>query len=175
MKPRALADHAAAREPDQAHPARGRLASRPGCPGHGWYHSGQVPPLVVQGSVLASRRAPGAQEGWSRLATLNRRWATVSALRSALDAVGNGRPNPGDQRHRVIPPECRATRAALSDYLHGLLLPRRQHNLEAHLYACPGCIRAFTDVRTTVWVLKRLSSALVATGHQGGRHRRPER
>ncbi|MFI6423734.1 zf-HC2 domain-containing protein [Promicromonospora sp. NPDC050880] len=48
-------------------------------------------------------------------------------------------------------PECRATRAAMHDYLDRCLPPLRQERFEAHLDGCAECIRTFIDVREVAW------------------------
>ena len=95
------------------------------------------------------------------------RRAGVSELRSALAALAG----PGELAEAASRPECRATRAALYDYLHGRLVPSRRHRVEVHLDGCPECTRAFIDVREVSWALRGLGRRLAAADHRGGRHR----
>src|SRR5690606_27960726 len=71
----------------------------------------------------------------------------------------------------VAEPECRATRAAMHDYLKDRLLPRRRGRVEAHMDSCADCTRAFLDVREVSWMLRDLGqhvvAAAVATGTLG--------
>lgn len=53
---------------------------------------------------------------------------------------------------------CRTTRAALHDYVNRHLQPRRQRQLETHLYGCDGCIRAFIDIREVSWTRRAAGS-----------------
>lgn len=103
------------------------------------------------------------------------RRAGVSELRSALAALGGpGGPavaRPATPARRVRRPECRATRAALHDYLQGRLVPSRRYRVEIHLDGCAECTRAFIDVREVSWALRGLGRRLAADGHRGGRHR----
>ncbi|NNH54749.1 sigma-70 family RNA polymerase sigma factor, partial [Promicromonospora citrea] len=62
----------------------------------------------------------------------------------------------------VNEPECRATRAAMHDYLKDRLLPRRRGRVEAHMDSCADCTRAFMDVREVSWMLRDLGQHLVA-------------
>ncbi|MFE7507426.1 zf-HC2 domain-containing protein [Promicromonospora sp. NPDC057488] len=62
----------------------------------------------------------------------------------------------------VNEPECRATRAAMHDYLKDRLLPRRRGRVEEHMDGCAECTRAFTDVREVSWMLRDLGQHLVA-------------
>ncbi|WP_344400380.1 sigma-70 family RNA polymerase sigma factor, partial [Promicromonospora sukumoe] len=62
----------------------------------------------------------------------------------------------------VNEPECRATRAAMHDYLKDRLLPRRRGRVEAHMDGCAECTRAFVDVREVSWMLRDLGQHLVA-------------
>ncbi|MFI2486388.1 zf-HC2 domain-containing protein [Promicromonospora kroppenstedtii] len=62
----------------------------------------------------------------------------------------------------VNEPECRATRAAMHDYLKDRLLPRRRGRVEAHMDGCGECTRAFVDVREVSWMLRDLGQHLVA-------------
>lgn len=101
----------------------------------------------------------------------------VSTLRSALagladldDASGRAALAPGRGLHG---PRCRATRAALHDYLARRLLPSRRRRVEAHLDRCAECTRAFIDVRETSWAIAGTGRRLATEGHRGGRHRRP--
>ncbi|WP_033325650.1 zf-HC2 domain-containing protein [Promicromonospora sukumoe] len=50
--------------------------------------------------------------------------------------------------------ECRSTRAALHDFVRNRLLPRRRQQVEDHMVGCPGCTRAFVDVRESYWMLR---------------------
>ncbi|MFI2364560.1 zf-HC2 domain-containing protein [Promicromonospora sp. NPDC019610] len=106
------------------------------------------------------------------------RRADVARLRTALaglsDEAGSS-DEPERPRDRAPRPECRSTRASIHDYLSGRLLPHRRHRLERHLDGCPGCIRAFIDVRQVSWTRSALDRRLVAEDHRGGRHRRPPR
>ncbi|MDR7381015.1 zf-HC2 domain-containing protein [Promicromonospora iranensis] len=102
------------------------------------------------------------------------RRTAVSELRSTL-AVLNVPSGPADSgsrpdaapfavrgtRTRVVRrPECRATRAALHDYLHKRLVPSRRHRVEVHLDRCGECTRAFIDVREVSWALRGLGRQL---------------
>ncbi|MCP2266560.1 zf-HC2 domain-containing protein [Promicromonospora thailandica] len=62
----------------------------------------------------------------------------------------------------VNEPECRATRAAMHDYLKDRLLPRRRGRVEAHMDGCAECTRAFLDVREVSWMLRDLGQHVVA-------------
>jgi hypothetical protein len=103
------------------------------------------------------------------------RRADVATLRSALSALT--RPTGDDARRtrRLNRPECRATRAAMHDYVKGRLAPSRQRRVEAHLDRCAPCTRAFIDVREVSWTLRGLGRHLAAGGRPGGRHRRASR
>jgi hypothetical protein len=97
------------------------------------------------------------------------RRAGVAALRSALSG-----PTDGAALARTIHrPECRATRAAMHDYVKGRLVPSRQRRVEGHLDRCGECTRVFVDVREVSWELRGLGRRLVADDHRGGRHRAP--
>lgn len=61
-------------------------------------------------------------------------------------------------------PSCAAARAALSDYLADLLMPRRARSLEEHLKSCPACQQTLAELRHTIALLGHLP-----------RHAAPER
>ncbi|GAB2475728.1 hypothetical protein GCM10027063_15750 [Promicromonospora xylanilytica] len=113
-----------------------------------------------------------------RVAQVTDRRDGVSTLRSVLAGLADlddaGAPTlaPGRGLDR---PRCRATRAALHDYLAGRLLPSRRRRVEAHLDGCAECTRAFIDVREASWAIAGTWRRLAAEGHRGGRHRRPAR
>jgi anti-sigma factor RsiW len=99
------------------------------------------------------------------------RRADVAALRSALSG-----PTDGTARTRTRTshrPECRATRAAMHDYVKGRLVPSRQRRVEGHLDRCGECTRVFIDVREVSWELRGVGRRLAAEDHRGGRHRAP--
>lgn len=106
------------------------------------------------------------------------RRADVGTLRSVLSSLPALSSSSGLDSADVAPtrrmnqPECRATRAAMHDYIKGYLVPSRQRRVETHLDRCPPCTRAFTDVREVSWALRGLGRRLAAGGHPGGRHRR---
>lgn len=103
------------------------------------------------------------------------RQADVALLRSALSGLAGGAA-PSRLTHRPAQrPECRATRAAMHDYVTGRMTPSRQRRVEVHLDRCDPCTRAFTDVRQVSWALRGLGRRLAADGHRGGRHRRSMR
>ncbi|MFD6445060.1 zf-HC2 domain-containing protein [Promicromonospora sp. NPDC060204] len=56
-----------------------------------------------------------------------------------------------DQNVRFDQQECRSTRAAIPGYLDRRLEPRSLRRFETHIDRCPGCIRAFIDVRQVAW------------------------
>ncbi|WP_369369831.1 zf-HC2 domain-containing protein [Promicromonospora sp. Populi] len=60
----------------------------------------------------------------------------------------------------VSKPECRSTRAAMHAYLDRRLHDRRQHLLEVHLDSCPGCIRAFIDIRQVSWTRRAVAGVV---------------
>lgn len=62
-------------------------------------------------------------------------------------------------RGEVRGAECRTTRAVMHDYLGRLLPARRERRFEAHMDACPACIRAFIDVRQASWVRRATAAA----------------
>lgn len=101
--------------------------------------------------------------------------ADVAALRSALSALTGPTGDDAARTRRTNRPECRATRAAMHDYVTGRLVPSRQRRIEAHLDRCVPCTRAFIDVREVSWALRGLGRRLAADGHPGGRHRRVPR
>lgn len=103
------------------------------------------------------------------------RRADVATLRSALSALTRPTGDDTARPHRTNRPECRATRAAMHDYVKGHLAPSRQRRVEAHLDRCAPCTRAFADVREVSWALRGLGRRLAADGHPGGRHRRTSR
>ncbi|WP_129787134.1 zf-HC2 domain-containing protein [Promicromonospora panici] len=117
-------------------------------------------------------RAGGVRVHDRRADTDTARGADVAALRSVLstltdDAVAHPR--------TVHQPECRATRAAMHDYIKGRLVPSRQRRVGAHLDRCGPCTRVFIDVREVSWALRGLGRRLAADGNPGGRHRAPKR
>ncbi|MFD7309657.1 zf-HC2 domain-containing protein [Promicromonospora sp. NPDC059942] len=57
--------------------------------------------------------------------------------------------------------ECRATRAALHDFVRNRLLPRRRQQVEDHMVGCAGCTRAFVDVRESYWMLRAAAPVLL--------------
>ncbi|MFJ3402852.1 zf-HC2 domain-containing protein [Promicromonospora sp. NPDC090134] len=57
--------------------------------------------------------------------------------------------------------ECRATRAALHDFVRNRLLPRRRQQVEDHTVGCAGCTRAFVDVRESYWMLRAAAPVLL--------------
>lgn len=57
--------------------------------------------------------------------------------------------------------ECRATRAALHDFVRNRLLPRRRQQVEDHMVECAGCTRAFVDVRESYWMLRAAAPVLL--------------
>lgn len=100
------------------------------------------------------------------------RQADVAILRSVLSALAD---DAVAHPRTVHQPECRATRAAMHDYVKARLVPSRQRRVEAHLDRCVPCTRAFIDVREVSWALRGLGRRLAADGHPGGRHRRTSR
>ena len=97
------------------------------------------------------------------------RRADVAALRSVLSGPADHDATP---TRRVNQPECRATRAAMHDYIKGHLVPSRQRRVAAHLDRCAPCTSSFIDVREASWTLRVLGRRLAADSHPGGRHRR---
>ncbi|WP_454855057.1 zf-HC2 domain-containing protein [Promicromonospora soli] len=97
------------------------------------------------------------------------RRADVAVLRSALSVLADDAVALPRTAHQ---PECRATRAAMHDYVKARLVPSRQRRVEAHLDRCDPCTRAFIDVREVSWALRGLGRRLAADGRPGGRHRR---
>ncbi|WP_285100645.1 zf-HC2 domain-containing protein [Promicromonospora sp. MEB111] len=57
--------------------------------------------------------------------------------------------------------ECRATRAALHDFVRNRLLPRRRQQVEDHMVGCSGCTRAYVDVRESYWMLRAAAPVLL--------------
>lgn len=96
-------------------------------------------------------------------------------LRSVLSGLTRPTGDDAAPTRRMNRPECRATRAAMHDYVKGRLVPSRQRRVEAHLDRCAPCTRAFTDVREVSWTLRGLGRRLAAGSHRGGRHRAPRR
>lgn len=87
-----------------------------------------------------------------------------SLLHLALPGLSGG-VLPTGSEPGIAQPECRSTRAALSDYLNSRLTPNRKHHLEAHLDGCAECIRAFIDIREVAWRLHSLAQSLLTAGH----------
>ncbi|MFI2104283.1 zf-HC2 domain-containing protein [Isoptericola sp. NPDC019693] len=63
---------------------------------------------------------------------------------------------------RACPPSCLDTRQALHSYVRHRLSPPRRTVLEAHLFGCQGCMRAFIDVREAGWALRDAGPLLLA-------------
>lgn len=57
--------------------------------------------------------------------------------------------------------ECRQTRAALHDFVRNRLMPHRRQAVEDHMVQCPGCTRAFVDVRESYWMLRAVAPLLL--------------
>ncbi|MFE5341672.1 zf-HC2 domain-containing protein [Isoptericola sp. NPDC056578] len=55
---------------------------------------------------------------------------------------------------RACPPGCLDTRQSLHSYVRHRLSPPRRTVLEAHLFGCQGCMRAFIDVREAGWAVR---------------------
>ncbi|MCK9793961.1 zf-HC2 domain-containing protein [Isoptericola sp. 4D.3] len=63
---------------------------------------------------------------------------------------------------RACPPACLPTRQSLHSYLRHRLSPPRRTVLEAHLFGCQGCMRAFIDVREAAWAVRDAGPLLLA-------------
>ncbi|HWV78196.1 MAG TPA: zf-HC2 domain-containing protein [Isoptericola sp.] len=63
---------------------------------------------------------------------------------------------------RACPPGCLDTRQSLHSYVRHRLSPPRRTVLEAHLFACQGCMRAFIDVREAGWAVRDAGPLLLA-------------
>lgn len=63
---------------------------------------------------------------------------------------------------RACPPGCLDTRQSLHSYVRHRLSPPRRTVLEAHLFACQGCMRAFVDVREAGWAVRDAGPLLLA-------------
>jgi len=63
---------------------------------------------------------------------------------------------------RACPPGCFDTRQSLHAYVRHRLTPRRRTVLEAHLFGCQGCMRAFVDVREAGWAVRDAGPLLLA-------------
>ncbi|MEU2200739.1 zf-HC2 domain-containing protein [Isoptericola sp. NPDC019482] len=63
---------------------------------------------------------------------------------------------------RACPPGCLDTRQSLHSYVGHRLSPPRRTVLEAHLFACQGCMRAFIDVREAGWAVRDAGPLLLA-------------
>lgn len=57
--------------------------------------------------------------------------------------------------------ECELTRASLHDFVRNRLLPRRRQQVEDHMVQCPGCTRAYVDVRESYWMLRAAAPVLL--------------
>ncbi|QAY69446.1 RNA polymerase sigma factor [Xylanimonas protaetiae] len=57
---------------------------------------------------------------------------------------------------------CTTTRGALGDYVRHRLPARTRQVLEAHLFGCQDCMRAFIDVRQAGWALRDAAPLLLA-------------
>jgi hypothetical protein len=138
--------------------------------------------VTTTGGPRIDQRADGDADAGPRADAGRRtdtaRQAHVALLRSVLsglpDESGLARSDVARPR-TVNQPECRATRAAMYDYVKGRLVPSRQRRFEAHLDRCGHCTRAFIDVREVSWALRGVGRRLAAEGHRGGRHRRTAR
>jgi hypothetical protein len=120
--------------------------------------------VTTTGGVRTDRRRPDVDAA---------READVALLRAALSGLADVSDLRGGATGVRVTrrPECRATRAALHDYLHRRLVPSRRTRVEIHLDRCSECTRSFIDVREASWALRGLGRRLVAEGHRGGRHR----
>ena len=63
---------------------------------------------------------------------------------------------------RACPPGCLDTRQSLHAYVRHRLSPPRRTVLEAHLFGCQGCMRAFIDVREAGWAVRDAGPLLLA-------------
>ncbi|MFE6967873.1 zf-HC2 domain-containing protein [Isoptericola sp. NPDC057653] len=63
---------------------------------------------------------------------------------------------------RACPPGCLDTRQSLHSYVRHRLSPVRRTVLEAHLFGCQGCMRAFIDVREAGWAVRDAGPLLLA-------------
>lgn len=143
---------------------------------------GQVRVTITGGPRIDDRRADGDVDAGRQADAARRadvgRLADVALLRSVLSGLAGESGLAGDDvaRPRTLnQPACRATRAAMHDYVKGRLVPSRQRRIEAHLDRCSQCTRAFIDVREVSWALRGLGRRLAADDHRGGRHRRTSR
>ncbi|MDR7383218.1 hypothetical protein [Promicromonospora iranensis] len=57
--------------------------------------------------------------------------------------------------------ECESTRASMHDFVRNRLLPGRRQKVEDHMVQCPGCTRAFVDVRESYWMLRAAAPVLL--------------
>ncbi|MFD6138237.1 hypothetical protein [Promicromonospora sp. NPDC060271] len=57
--------------------------------------------------------------------------------------------------------ECESTRASMHDFVRNRLLPGRRQTVEDHMVQCPGCTRAFVDVRESYWMLRAAAPVLL--------------
>lgn len=69
---------------------------------------------------------------------------------------------------RACPPGCLDTRQSLHSYVRHRLSPPRRTVLEAHLFGCQGCMRAFVDVREAGWAVRDAGPLLLAGTVAGG-------
>ncbi|MGF0118525.1 zf-HC2 domain-containing protein [Promicromonospora sp. Marseille-Q5078] len=69
---------------------------------------------------------------------------------------------------RACPPGCLDTRQSLHSYVRHRLSPPRRTALEAHLFGCRGCMRAFIDVREAGWAVRDAGPLLLAGTVAGG-------
>ncbi|MGW8568584.1 RNA polymerase sigma factor [Isoptericola sp. NPDC055881] len=63
---------------------------------------------------------------------------------------------------RACPPGCVDTRQSLHSYVRHRLTPVRRTVLEAHLFGCQDCMRAFIDVREAGWAVRDAGPLLLA-------------
>lgn len=68
---------------------------------------------------------------------------------------------------RACPPGCLDTRQSLHSYVRHRLSPPRRTVLEAHLFGCQGCMRAFIDVREAGWAVRDAGPLLLAGAATG--------
>ncbi|SKC58167.1 zf-HC2 domain-containing protein [Krasilnikoviella flava] len=68
---------------------------------------------------------------------------------------------------RACPPGCLDTRQSLHSYVRHRLSPPRRTVLEAHLFGCQGCMRAFIDVREAGWAVRDAGPLLLAGAAAG--------
>lgn len=130
--------------------------------------AGTVDPAVLR-TVLATLPHDDQRLLWDRH-VVGRELAAIAAdlgmhARAALRRLRQAEERLGAAfaaaHARACPPGCLDTRQELHSYLRHRLSPPRRTVLEAHLFGCQGCMRAFIDVREAGWAVRDAGPLLV--------------